>query len=171
MHRAHAKPDLLKSARTRAARWARFVALMVGTWALSAMLVAQGWAAEIAQENHPCCCAPQDSSEQPEKDHSCAAGHSSDGVDTTPASHPLDCHAPFGPSDCDCSIEQDSALPSSGALSLTSSTLSFATTTAHIPHPQLRIPLARAPDIPDARWLSGPPPPQPIYILTQTLRI
>lgn len=144
--------------------------LFLGVFSLGTLLLGVAWAEP--GHDHSCCCdaMPNAGMHKMSTKSACAmAGTPHDGV-----RNPVQAHLCFGmgmPLDCQCQIEQGQPLPSEGALALTSSTVTFAVATAHIPFPQINIPLARAPDAPPIKGFGAYPPPEPIYLLNRTLLI
>jgi hypothetical protein len=144
---------------------------MLGVLMGLTVAMASASALQSVSEEHSCCC-----------DHEAMKASTHDASTSEPCEHQAaqSAHATrsdepckmAGPSEgCPCGIDSDDNTPVGDSVALGAHTFSFAPAVAATLHPQLDLPLARAPSAMSSEWLYGQSPPEHLYILHQTFLI
>jgi hypothetical protein len=148
-----------------ARRWLKAVTIVMGVLVGLTVAMTSASALQSASEGHSCCCEPS-STETPKDEASTHDGCQHQKAKAEQATKPCQMTAPA--EGCQCHIDSDDNAPAGDTVALGAGTYSFAPAVAATLHPQLDIPLARAPSAVSSDWLYGHSPPEPLYLLHQT---
>jgi hypothetical protein len=148
-------------------RWLQAVTIMLGVLAGLTVAMTSASALQSASSGHSCCC---DSSDQKSKHEASAKTDCEHQVaKAAHASNPCKMAGPSG--DCQCHVDSGDNAPAGDSVALSANTFSFAPAVAATLHPQLDIPLARAPSAVSSDWLDSHSPPEHLFLLHQTFLI
>jgi hypothetical protein len=157
-------------------RWLKAVTLMLGVLMGLMVAMASASALQSVSEEHSCCCdheamkaSKHDASTSEPCEHQAAESAHAARTDQSKTSKPCKM---AGPSEgCPCGIDSGDNTPVGDSVALGANTFSFAPAVAATLHPQLDLPLARAPSAVSSEWLYGQSPPEHLFLLHQTFLI